>query len=161
MEIDNKKSKFIQVIESLSNLIKNETVIDEIDGEDINQGLIDAFFIKSSEILAELKTLVSDNLKTIKIIPTASNMVDRCHQKEADYSRMDRSLPLGRIMCQFMTHVVQEFQKDQSFWKNLDLNLNFALPLIQQNGDYFVGFCKHRQETHNDTKYKKIGRAHV
>jgi DNA mismatch repair ATPase MutS len=100
MEIDNKKSKFIQVIESLSKLIQNETVAEEMESENINQGLIDAFFLKFSEIMTELRKLVSQKFKEEpKVKLRANNMIDRGHQKETDFMRMDRSLHLGRLIC--------------------------------------------------------------
>jgi hypothetical protein len=47
-----------------------------------------------------------------------------------------------------MTHVAQEFKKDSYFWNNMDVTRDFAIPQVQENGDYFIGFCAHKEETH-------------
>ena len=53
-----------------------------------------------------------------------------------------------------MTFFAQELKKNSFFWNNLNLNENLAVPQVQENGDYFIGFCTHREETHDGKIYK-------
>ena len=63
---------------------------------------------------------------------------------------MDRSFSLGMIISNLMTHVAQEFKKNQNFFKNTDLSKDFAIPIIQDNRDYFIGFCSHKDTKINE-----------
>jgi hypothetical protein len=54
-----------------------------------------------------------------------------------------------------MTHVAEEFKKDSDFWNNMDVTRDFAINQVQQNRNYFIGFCTHKEET-NDAKIYTI-----
>ena len=151
-----KQTIFMEIFESLKEMVNNQTICEEIKSGDISQSLIDAVYLKTCEITEQLKNFVTENKrKTNKSpLPSTSNQVNRAQQKQTDYRSMDRSLSLGRIICQYMTHVAQEFKKDSSYWNNLDLISHFAVPQILENGDYFIGFCHHKEETHNQMIHK-------
>jgi hypothetical protein len=104
----------------------------------------------------KLKTIVTEKIQNPKkrLMESCCNQISRGHQKETDYKSMDRSLYFGRIICQYMTHFFEDIKKDSYFLNRLNLNTFFAIPQVQKNGDYFIGFCYHTENTYDGKKYK-------
>ena len=137
-----KQTIFMEIFESFKAIVNNQTICQEINSGTFKQGLVDAVFLKSSEIMMKFKNLVAKDLfeRSKSALVTATTQIDRSIQKEVDFMTMDRSLPLGRIIALTMTHLVANLKKDTNFLKDIDLTENFARPLVMKNGNYFIGF---------------------
>ena len=138
------QKKFVEVFSEFKNIFNDEALCEEIENENVSQGQIDTFFKKSLVKMLQIKDFVTKSVQEA----SENSFVwekhsDKACQKETDYMSMDRSKFLGRIICQYMTHTAREFKNNNCFWDQLNLEKEYAIPLVQQNGDYFIGFCRH------------------
>jgi hypothetical protein len=78
-----KQTIFVEIFESLKEMVNNQTICEEIKSGDISQSLIDAVYLKTCEITEQLKNFVTENKrKTNKSpLPSTSNQVNKAQQK--------------------------------------------------------------------------------
>lgn len=69
------------------------------------------------------------------------------------FHTFDRSVSVGRIICQAMKH----FREDTTNFTSCSVSDDYPIPLILPENKYFIGFCNHTQNGESVISKPKYG----